>query len=170
MEQIQVIAEKEMTSKLLKQFTIRTFIYSFLYFATIVMLFIFVPNAKSTIWPILLVLAINILFLMILSKLATTDAFDGISTTSAPKKSLDRISSVAAVPMFIFTCIFSFIDVIFFHSVFDISKGYTSANLAMFGSIIIINIIIWSLVVNIYEKRILRKYLTLEEEKTSGNE
>lgn len=165
MEQIQVIAEKEMTGKLLKQFSLRTFIYSFLYLGVVAILFIFEPFIKSVLWSLLLVFAINVLFLMMLSKLATTDAFDGINTTSAPKKSLDRIATVAATPMFIFTAIFSFMDVIFFHAVIDISKGYTISNLTIFGSIVLINIFIWCLVVNIYEKRLLRKYLTLEEEK-----
>lgn len=164
MEQVQIIAEKEMTSKLLKQFTIRTFIYSFLYFATIVALFIFTPFIRSSIWDVLLVVAVNVLFLMLLSKLATTDAFDGINTTSAPKKSLKRILNAAAVPMFIFTCVLSFIDIIFFHSVFDTSGGYTTFTLGIFAGIGALNILIWILVVNIYEKRILRKYLTLEEE------
>jgi len=164
-EQIQVIAEKEMISKLLKQFTIRTFIYSFLYFATIIGLFIFQPIIRSTMWIVLLIVAVNILFLMLLSRLATTDAFIGINTTSAPKKSLSRISSVAAVPMFIFTGIISFIDVLFLHSVFDMSNGYNTDNIIKFGGVVLINLIIWCLVVNIYEKRILRKYLVLEEAK-----
>lgn len=164
MEQIQVIAEKEMTSKLLKQFTIRTFIYSFLYFAMIVIFFIFEPIIKNAIWSIVLIIAFNVLFLMLLSKQATTDAFDGINTTSAPRQSLNRISNAAAVPMFVFTCIFSFIDIIFLHSIFDVSSGYTTNTIVYFTTIIVVNIIIWSLVVNIYEKRILKKYLTLEDE------
>lgn len=164
MEQIQVIAEKKMTSKLLREFLIRTFTYSLLYFSIIVMLFIIQPVIRNEKWSILLVVAINILFLMLLSKLATTDAFAGVNTTSAPKKSLDRISSATAVPMFIFTCIFSFIDVIFFHSVIDVSAGYTRDSIILLVMIVIINIIIWCLVVSIYEKRLLRKYLTLEEE------
>jgi len=164
-EKTQLIVEKEMTSKLIKQFTIRTFIYSFLYFATVVGLFIFQPLIKSTVWSVLLIVAINILYLMMLCKLATTEAFLGINTTSAPKRSLDRISNVAAVPMFIFTCIFSFIDVIFLHSVFDISNGYNVTNIAMFSGVVVINLIIWTLVVQIYEKRILKKHIVLDEEK-----
>jgi len=162
-EQIQVIAEKEMTSKLLKHFTIRTMIYSFLYFATVVVFFIFEPIVRSTVWSVLLITAINILFLMVLSKQSTTEAFNGINTTSAPRQSLKRISNVAAIPMFIFTCIFSFMDVIFLHSLFDTSDGYTASNVTMFAGIVIINIVIWLFVVNVYEKRILKKYLTIEE-------
>jgi len=164
LEQIQLIAEKEMTSKLLKQFTVRIFIYSFLYFASIVGLFIFEPIIRSTLWPLLLITAINILFLMMLSKLATADAFDGINTTSAPKESLDRIAKVASVPTFIFTCVISFIDVIFLHSLFDTSGGYNFRVIAIFSGTVVLNIIIWTLVVNVYEKRILRKYLAVEEE------
>lgn len=164
MEQIQVIAEKEMISKLLKQFTIRTFVYSFLYFATIVVLFIFGFMIKSTIGFLLLIIAINTLFLMLLSKLATTDAFEGVNTTSAPRKSLQRISGSISVPTFIFTCIFSFVDVIFLHSVFDTSLGYTTFVIGIFTGIVFINIMIWWLVMNIYEKRLLKKYLTIEEE------
>ena len=155
MEQIQIIAEKKMTSKLLKEFIVRTFTYSLLYFSTIVMLFIFQPLVSSTLWSVLLVVSINILFLMMLSKLSTKDAFIGINTTSAPKKSLNRISKFVAVPMFIFTCIISFIDVLFFHSVFDVSSGYNRDNLIMFGGVILINFIIWCLVVNVFQKRIL---------------
>lgn len=164
MEQIQVIAEKEMTSKLLKQFTTRTLIYSFLYFATIVLLFIFGSVINSVMWFALLVTAINVLFLMLLCRLATTDAFEGINTTSASNKSLKRIVNAASIPMFIFTCLFTFIDIIFFHSVFDVSAGYTKSSVISFVLIPIINIIIWSLVVNIYEKRIIKKYLTLDDE------
>lgn len=164
MEQIQVIAEKKMKSKLLKEFTIRIFTYTLLYFAMIVVFFIFQPLIRSVTWSVVLMLAINALFLMLLSKLATTDAFNGINTTSAPRKSLNRISNAAAIPMFIFTCIFSFIDVIFLHSVFDLSSGYTTNLIISFAVIVLINIIVWSLVVNIYEKRILKKYLTLEDE------
>lgn len=167
-ERIQVIAEKEMTSKLLKQFSIRTFTYSLLYFAMIVLLFIFQPLIPNSTWLVLLIMAVNVLFLMLLSKLATTDAFDGINTTAAPRQSLNRISTAAAVPMFIFTCIFSFIDIIFLHSVVDLSLGYTTNIIVTFAVILVINLIIWSLVVNIYEKRILKKYLTLEE--TVGEE
>jgi len=162
-EQIQVIAEKEMTSKLLKQFTIRTFTYSFIYFAVMVIFFIFEPMINNDMWSMLLIVAINVLFLMLLSKLATTDAFSGINTTSAPRKSLNRISNAASIPMFIFTCIFSFIDIIFLHSIIDVSSGYTTNSMIFFIALIVINIIVWILVVNIYEKRILKKYLTLEE-------
>lgn len=163
MEHIQVIAEKEMVSKLLKQFIIRIFVYSFLYFAVIVGLFIFGMAIQSDFWVILLVVAINVLFLMLLSRLATTDAFEGINTTSAPKKSLQRISNSASIPMFVFTCIFTFMDIIFFHSLFDTSSGYTSSVLWVFFGTIVVNVVIWALMANMYEKRILRKYLTLEE-------
>ena len=165
MEQIQIIEEKKMKSKLLKEFVVRTFTYSLLYFSTIVMLFIFQPVVNSTLWSVLLVLSVNVLFLMMLSKLSTKDAFIGINTTSAPRKSLNRIANSVAVPMFIFTSIVSFIDVLFFHSVFDVSSGYNKDNLIMFGGVIFINFIIWCLVVNVFQKRILRKHLTIEEEK-----
>ena len=163
MEQIQIIEEKEMISKLLKQFTIRTFIYSFLYFATIVILFILEGAIDSSIGGIILVVVGNILYLMLISKMSTTDAFDGINTTSAPKKSLQRIANATAVPMFIFTCVISFIDVIFFHSLFTIS-GYTTFVLAQLLGIVVGNIVICFLVVNIYEKRLLRKHVRFEEE------
>ena len=164
MGRIQLIEEKKMTSKLLKQFTVRTFIYSLLYFCTIVAFFIFQPLVKSEIWTILLITGIDVLYLMLLSRLATIEAFEGINTTSAPKKSLDRIASVVSIPMFIFTGISSFIDVIFLHSVFDTSNGYTRENMLIFVGMVLINLTIWSLVVNVYEKRILRRYLTIEEE------
>lgn len=163
MEQIQIIEEKEMISKLLKQFTIRTFIYSFLYFATIVILFILEGAIDSSIGGIILVVVGNILYLMLISKMSTTDAFDGINTTSAPKKSLQRIANATAVPMFTFTCVISFIDVIFFHSLFTIS-GYTTFVLAQLLGIVVGNIVICFLVVNIYEKRLLRKHVRFEEE------
>lgn len=164
MEQVQIIQEKEMISKLLKQFTIRTFIYSFLYFATIVILFILEGAINSSIGGIILVIVGNILYLMLLSKMSTTDAFDGINTTSAPKKSLQRIANATAVPMFVFTCVISFIDVIFFHSLFTLSSGYTTPVLVQLLSIVVGNILICFLVVNIYEKRLLRKHVTFEEE------
>jgi len=163
-EQIQVIQEKEMTSKLLKHFSIRILIYCFLYFATVVGLFIFQPFIKSTFWMLLLVTAINVLFLMILSRSATTDAFNGINTTSAPRKSLKRIANVTSVPLFICTAVFSFIDIIFLHSVFDTSNGYTKDNIPMFAGVVAVNLIIWTLVVNVYERRIIRKYVSIEEE------
>ena len=163
MEQVQIIAEKKMISKLRKEFAIRTFTYSFLYFATIVVFFIVEPIIANMLWTIFLILGLNVLFLMLMSKLATTDAFSGINTTSAPKQSLDRIAGVAAFPMFLFMSVCSFIDVIFFHSIFDLSAGYTVSLLVSFGSIVLVNIIIWSLVVYVYEKRILRKFLTMEE-------
>ena len=164
MEQVQIIQEKEMISKLLKQFTIRTFIYSFLYFATIVILFILEGAINSSIGGIILVIVGNILYLMLLSKMSTTDAFDGINTTSAPKKSLQRIANATAVPMFIFTCVVSFIDVIFFHSLFTLTSGYTKVVLAQLIGIVVGNIVICFLVVNIYEKRLLRKHVRFEEE------
>ncbi len=164
MEQVQIIQEKEMISKLLKQFTIRTFIYSFLYFATIVILFILEGAINSSIGGVILVIVGNILYLMLISKMSTTDAFDGINTTSAPKKSLQRIANATAVPMFIFTCVVSFIDVIFFHSLFTLSSGYTTPVLVQLLSIVVGNIVICFLVVNIYEKRLLRKHVRFEEE------
>jgi hypothetical protein len=163
-EQVQIIQEKEMISKLLKQFTIRTFIYSFLYFATIVILFILEGAINSSIGGVILVIVGNILYLMLISKMSTTDAFDGINTTSAPKKSLQRIANATAVPMFIFTCVVSFIDVIFFHSLFTLSSGYTTPVLVQLLSIVVGNIVICFLVVNIYEKRLLRKHVRFEEE------
>ena len=165
MEQIQVIDEKEMTTKLLKQFTVRTFVYSFLYFATVVALFIFEIAIKSAIWMVLFIVAINVLFLILLSRMATTDAFSGINTTSAPSSSLKRISNAAAVPMFLFTCAFSFMDIIFLHSILDVSLGYTAFIVSVFVGLIFVNIFIWFLVANVYEKRILKKYLTLQDEK-----
>ena len=51
------------------------------------------------------------------------------------------------------------------HSVFDVSKGYTMDIIVVFSSVVGVNLLIWTLVVNIYEKRILKKYLTLVEEK-----
>ena len=164
MEQVQIIQEKEMISKLLKQFTIRTFIYSFLYFATIVILFILEGTINSSIGGVILVIVGNILYLMLISKMSTTDAFDGINTTSAPKKSLQRIANATAVPMFIFTCVVSFIDIIFFHSLFTLTSGYTKVVLAQLIGIVIGNIVICFLVVNIYEKRLLRKHVRFEEE------
>ena len=164
MEQVQIIQEKEMISKLLKQFTIRTFIYSFLYFATIVILFILEGAINSSIGGVILVIVGNILYLMLISKMSTTDAFDGINTTSAPKKSLQRIANATAVPMFIFTCVVAFIDVIFFHSLFTLSSGYTTPVLVQLLSIVVGNIVICFLVVNIYEKRLLRKHVRFEEE------
>ena len=164
MEQIQIIEEKEMISKLLKQFTIRTFIYSFLYFGTIVILFILEGVLNSSIGGMILVAVGNILFLMLLSKMSTTDAFDGVNTTSAPKKSLHRIAGATAVPLFIFTCVISFVDVIFFHSLLTISSGYTTFVLAQLLGIVVLNVVICFLVVNIYEKRLLRKHVTFEEE------
>ncbi len=164
MEQVQIIQEKEMISKLLKQFTIRTFIYSFLYFATIVILFILEGAINSSIGGVILVIVGNILYLMLISKMSTTDAFDGINTTSAPKKSLQRIANATAVPMFIFTCVVSFIDVIFFHSLFTLPSGYTTPVLVQLLSIVVGNIVICFLVVNIYEKRLLRKHVRFEEE------
>lgn len=164
MEQVQIIQEKEMISKLLKQFTIRTFIYSFLYFATIVILFILEGAINSSIGGVILVIVGNILYLMLISKMSTTDAFDGINTTSAPKKSLQRIANATAVPMFIFTCVVSFIDIIFFHSLFTLSSGYTTPVLVQLLSIVVGNIVICFLVVNIYEKRLLRKHVRFEEE------
>jgi len=163
-EQVQIIEEKEMISKLLKQFTIRTFIYSFLYFATIVILFILEGAINSSIGGVILVVVGNILYLMLISKMSTTDAFNGINTTSAPKKSLQRIANATAIPMFVFTCVISFIDVIFFHSLFTVSSGYTKVVLAQLLGIVIGNIVICFLVVNIYEKRLLRKHVTFEEE------
>ncbi len=164
MEQVQIIQEKEMISKLLKQFTIRTFIYSFLYFATIVILFILEGAINSSIGGVILVIVGNILYLMLISKMSTTDAFDGINTTSAPKKSLQRIANATAVPMFIFTCVVSFIDIIFFHSLFTLTSGYTKVVLAQLIGIVVGNIVICFLVVNIYEKRLLRKHVRFEEE------
>lgn len=158
MEQVQLIIEKEMISKLLKQFTIRVFTYSFLYFVVLVALFIFEPIIGSAFWAILLIVATNILFLMMLSKISTTEAFDGINTTSAPKQSLNRISSVANIPTLIFTGIISFLDVIFLH-------GYKNSTMNIFAGIVIINILVWVFVIKIYEKRVLKKYLVLEEEK-----
>jgi hypothetical protein len=163
-EQVQIIQEKEMISKLLKQFTIRTFIYSFLYFATIVILFILEGAINSSIGGVILVIVGNILYLMLISKMSTTDAFDGINTTSAPKKSLQRIANATAVPMFIFTCVVSFIDIIFFHSLFTLTSGYTKVVLAQLIGIVVGNIVICFLVVNIYEKRLLRKHVRFEEE------
>ncbi len=164
MEQIQVIDEKEMTAKLLKQFTIRTFIYSFLYFATIIGLFIFEMAIRSAFWTVLLIVAINVLFLILLSRFATTDAFSGINTTSAPGRSLKRITSATSVPMFVFTCVLSFMDIIFLHSIFDISLGYTSFIISVFLGIVLVNVFVWVLVSKVYEKRILKKYLTLQDE------
>ena len=71
MEQIQVIAEKEMTSKLMKEFSLRTFLYSFLYFGIIAILFILGLSLNksgkvSLILSISLLTAINTLFLLIL--------------------------------------------------------------------------------------------------------
>ena len=169
MEQIQVIAEKEMTSKLMKEFSLRTFLYSFLYFGIIAILFILGLSLNksgkvSLILSISLLTAINTLFLLILSKFSTTEAFDGINTTSAPRKSLDRILTAVAVPLFVITCIFTFFDVILLHSFFDISNGYNAMSMLAFGAMCALNIIVFSLIVNIYEKRILKKYLIIVEE------
>ena len=169
MEQVQVIAEKEMTSKLMKEFSLRTFLYSFLYFGIIAILFIVGLSLNRAgnvglVLSISLLTAINTLFLLVLSKLATTEAFDGINTTSAPKKSLDRILTAVAVPLFVITCIFTFFDVILLHSFFDISNGYNTVSMIAFVSMCILNIIVFYLIVNIYEKRILKKYLIIVEE------
>jgi len=169
MEQIQVIAEKEMTSKLMKEFSLRTFLYSFLYFGIIAILFILGLSLNksgkiSLILSISLLTAINTLFLLILSKFSTTEAFDGINTTSAPRKSLDRILTAVAVPLFVITCIFTFFDVILLHSFFDMSNGYNAMSMLAFVTMCALNIIVFSLIVNIYEKRILKKYLIIVEE------
>ena len=167
MEQIQFIAEKEMTAKLLKQFSIRAFLYSLLYLGVIAILFIFslyLTRAGNfgLILSILLITAINVLFLLVLSRLATTEAFYGVNTTSAPRKSLDRILTAISVPLFIITAVFSFLDIIFLHSFFDISNGYTLTSIATFLSVLVLNICILLFIVNFYEKRILKKYLIIE--------
>jgi len=169
MEQVQVIAEKEMTSKLIKQFSFRTFLYSFLYFGVIAILFIVGLSLNRAgkiglILSISLLTAINTLFLLILSKFSTTEAFDGINTTSAPRKSLDRILKAVSVPLFIITCVFTFLDVLLLHSFFDMSNGYSAMSMLAFLTMCALNIIVFLLIVNIYEKRILKKYLIIVEE------
>lgn len=167
-EQIQFIAEKEMTSKLIKQFSIRTIIYSFIYLGVIAILFIVsLAISKSSMsgvgLSLLLITAINVLFLLMLSKSATTEAFDGVNTTSAPEKSLKRILSAISVPLFIITAIFTFLDVLLLHSLFDISNGYTNFAIGTFIIMFLVNVIVFLLVLNIYEKKILQKYLIITE-------
>lgn len=168
MEQVQFIVEKEMTSKLIKQFSVRTFLYSFLYLGVIAILFIVgLAISKSSMLgislSILLITAINVLFLLIMSKSATTEAFEGVNTTSAPEKSLKRILSAISVPLFIITAIFTFLDILLLHSLLDMSKGYTTFSIGTFALMFGVNLIIFLLVVNIYEKRILKKYLIITE-------
>lgn len=168
MEQIQFIAEKEMTSKLIKQFSFRTFLYSFLYLGVIAVLFIVGLAIKKSSIPgvalsLLLITAINVLFLLIMSKAATNEAFEGVNTTSAPEKSLKRILSAISAPLFIITIIFTFLDILLLHSLLDMSKGYTSFAIGTFALMFMVNFIIFELVVNVYEKRILKKYLIITE-------